>query len=635
MEIAVMAGTPAKWNMNINTRHLSRFYWNFAALNDMAKIEVYGDRRMMVLLVLAALLPLSMLGQYRLTIRSVDKDTTIMPHLDLQSSFRNQEACRQYVNTLPAFLQSKGFAGASVDSAGFDSLSATVLIYVGDNFSYAHVNTDSVDKKLLDNVAWNKKSAGRQSMTFYQVQSLQEKMLDYLENNGYPFAKILLDSIDMQDDGLHAILKVEKGPLYTIDSIRNYGSARINPNFLQRYLSIMNGSIYKKERLMLVSKKISELPYLQEQQPWTLTRLGTGSILDVYLDPKKSSQVNVLVGLLPSNSQLTNNKMLVTGEATINLKNALGNGETIGLNWQQIQPKSPRLNLAFQQPYLFKSPFGINLGFDLFKKDSSFVNISMLLGVQYTVSSSQSGSVFVQNLRTTLLTVDTFAVKNNRRLPIEADVSSINFGVQYEFYNTDYRFNPRKGNELNIVTSVGTKKVKKNNVIIKLRDESEPDFDFNSLYDTVKLNAYQFRVKGSLAHFFKISKASTLKLGASGGWFQSPNIFRNELFQIGGYKLLRGFDEESIFASQYAVGTLEYRYLLGRNSFLFSFVDLGWAKNTAANAGYSNNFLGAGLGMAFETKAGIFNISYAAGKRDDTKLNLRQSKIHLGYVNYF
>ncbi len=41
------------------------------------------------------------------------------------------------------------------------------------------------------------------------------------------------------------------------------------------------------------------------------------------------------------------------------------------------------------------------------------------------------------------------------------------------------------------------------------------------------------------------------------------------------------------------------------------------------------------LGMAFETKAGIFNISYAASKEDDQKFNLRQSKIHLGYVNYF
>ena len=151
----------------------------------------------------------------------------------------------------------------------------------------------------------------------------------------------------------------------------------------------------------------------------------------------------------------------------------------------------------------------------------------------------------------------------------------------------------------------------------------------------VRLNSYQFRLKGTLAHYFKLTRVSTFKMAVNGGWFQSPAIFRNELFQIGGYKLLRGFDEESIFASQYAVGTLEYRYLLGRNSYLFYFVDGGWSKNTPVMPDPDNNYWGTGLGMAFETKAGIFNLSYAVGKRDDTKFNMRQSKIHIGYVNYF
>ena len=220
-------------------------------------------------------------------------------------------------------------------------------------------------------------------------------------------------------------------------------------------------------------------------------------------------------------------------------------------------------------------------------------------------------------------------------MPPEADLRSVNIGINLEWFNTDYRFNPRKGNDLNINAAAGTKKIKKNNVIVQLHDSFDPSYNFNSLYDTVKLKSYQFRIKFTGAHYFRLSRASTLKTALSGGWFQSPNIFRNELFQIGGYKLLRGFDEESIFASQYGVGTIEYRYLLGQNSFLFAFADAGWARNTALSRNISNTFIGAGLGMAFETKAGIFNISYASGKRDDTKFNLRQSKIHIGYVNYF
>lgn len=604
----------------------------------MTKVAVYKNMCRRAILIIFFLQPLLLLAQYRLQIIPVDKDSAFLQRqLRLQTDFRNIVLCLEYVNSIPSLLQSKGYPAASVDSTFYDTLSAVIHLYVGEPLKWTRLNTDSVDRKILEQVNWsNKRQATQKPVDFYQLQSLQEKILDYLENNGYPFARVKLDSITLEgDNAFQASLKVDKGPLYKIDSIQNKGNAKLTTNYLQHYLGIPNGSLFRKDRLQTISKKLSELPFVQEQQSWDLTMLGTGSILNLYLAPKKSSQINVLVGFLPANEQLANNKLLVTGEATINLKNSLGAGETIGLNWQQVQVKSPRLNIAFAYPYLFNSPFGINFGFDLFKKDSSFVNISLLLGIQYALASNQTGSVYIQNLSTNLLTVDTLQVKNSRRLPTEADVRSVNIGINYEWFNTDYRYNPRRGNEIMINASAGTKKINKNSAIVKLYDDSDPTFDFNSLYDTMNLNAYQFRIKLAAAHYFPLTRASTLKMAVSGGWFESPNIFRNELFQIGGYRLLRGFDEESIFASRYAVGTVEYRYLLGQNSFMFGFTDWGWAKNTVPSINVSNTFLGLGLGMAFETKAGIFNISYAAGKRDDAKFNLRQSKIHLGYVNYF
>lgn len=600
----------------------------------MTKVAVYWNMRRRGVLVILFFLPLLLHAQYRLQIMPVDKDTVFIQQMRLQTDFRNRLLCEEYVNSIPSLLQSKGYPAASVDSVLYDSLSASIHLFTGEPMQWARLYTDSADRKVLEQVNWSGKRSSK-PVNFQELQSLQQKILDYLENNGYPFAKIKLDSISIQENAFEAALKIEKGPLYKIDSIYNKGNAKLSSSFLQHYLSIPNGSLFRKDRLQTVSKKLSELPFVQEQQPWDMTLLGTGSILNLYLAPKKSSQINVLVGFLPANDQLLNNKLLVTGEATINLKNALGGGETIGLNWQQVQVKSPRLNIVFAYPYLFNSPFGVNFAFDLFKKDSSFVNISLLLGMQYSLASNQTGSVYIQNLTSSLLTVDTFLVKNTRRLPVEADVRSVNIGINYEWFNTDYRFNPRRGNEIVINTSAGTKKINKNSSIVKLRDDSDPSFDFNRLYDTVPLNAYQFRVKLTAAHYFRLTRASTLKTGVSGGWFQSPSLFRNELFQIGGYRLLRGFDEESIFASRYAVGTVEYRYLLGQNSYMFAFTDVGWASNKVPAVNTDNTFLGVGLGMAFETKAGIFNISYAAGKRDDSKFNLRQSKIHLGYVNYF
>lgn len=596
----------------------------------MSKLALYA------LMVAATCSSIVLKAQYQVRIWPVDKDSAFISQLKLQSSFRNGTQAADYINSLPQVLQSRGYIAASVDSVQYDSTFAVVKLYVGESFKWAYLNTAQVNRNWLEAAGWNNRQYADKPFNWQQYLLLRQKLLDYMENNGYPFAKIFLDSLQLQQEGtVAASLKVEPGPLYKIDSLRLNGGSRISNEFMQRYLDLPNGSIYKKEKLLNISKKIAELPYVQEQQPWDLTMLGTGSIVNLYLKQKKSSEINVLVGFLPSNQQLVNNKLLITGEANINLRNALGNGEAIGLNWQQLQVKSPRLHLAYQQPYIFKSSFGINTAFDLFKKDSSFVTINMLLGVQYFVSTTRSASIFLQSQRTNLLTIDTVQVQRSKRLPNEADVSSVNLGITYEMNNTNYRFNPLRGTEFFISGSAGTRKLRRSEAIVKLKDPANPTFSYASLYDSLSGNAYQFRLKLQAAHYFQVTKASTFKAGVNAGWFQSPTVFRNELFQIGGYKLLRGFDEESIFASQYVTATGEYRYLVGQNSYFFAFADGGWTNNTQPSVRKKNTFIGAGLGLAFETKAGIFNISYAAGKRNDVKFDLRQSKIHLGYVNFF
>jgi len=570
-------------------------------------------------------------AQFVLQVHPVDKDSAFIHSLKLQSAFKSREQLNKYVDQLPGLLQAKGYATASIDSMSLDSNATRLKMYFGDLYRWDSLRVSETDKKILEGLMF---TTDKKPLSLYQYESFQQKMLDYLGNRGYPFAKVYIDSIEITSTNqLKGVLKVDQGPLYKIDSIRVYGNARISSQFLQQYLELPNGSIYQTEKLQRISNRIRELPYLQEQQPWSLTMLGTGSIVNLYLQEKKSSQVNVLVGFLPSNEQ--SGKLLVTGEANINLKNALGGGETIGVNWQQLQPKSPRLNLLFIQPYLFKSPFGINLAFDLYKKDSSYININMVLGGQYMVSSFQSLSIFLQSQRTNVLTVDTNQVLMTKKLPDLADLSSLNFGVMYSLVKTDYRFNPRKGTETMMNVAVGTRKLKENEAIINMHDPNDPTFEYASLYDSVDRKSYQIRIRIDGAHYFPISRASTFKTAAQFGLFQSQTIFRNELFQIGGYKLLRGFDEESIFASQFLVLTGEYRYLVGQNSYLFGFADFGWIRNAQPEPDIKNHFFGTGLGIAFETKAGVFNISYAVGKRNDTQFDLRQSKIHLGFLTFF
>lgn len=562
----------------------------------------------------------------------------IISKTGMQTAFASSSACLAYINKLPGLLQAKGYVTVSVDSMVYDSVSARIVLFLGELYKWAQLDAKNVEPTLLDAIGWRKNMFDNKPIDFAQVQIWQERILDHLENTGYPFARISLDSLQLENDKVSAQLNVKKGPLYKIDSIRIYGDGKISNRYIQRYLDIPNGSIYSKEKLLRINKKIRELTYIEEERPADLTRLGTGSVLNMYLKQKKSSQINVIIGFLPNNNQLSSKKLLVTGEGNLNLKNALGAGETIGFNFQALQVSSQRLNLIYQHPYFFQSPFGLDFLFDIFRKDSSFVNVNLQLGAQYILNNNQSGKLFIQKIQTIVNEggINDDLIINTRRLPELADVNAVSIGIEYDNNNTDYRLNPKKGNEFHIITSIGTKKLKKNNRIVDLKDPNDPTFDFDHLYDSIKLKTYQLRVKATAAKYFPLgNQRSTIKTALNAGMFQSGNIFWNELFQIGGYKLLRGFDEESQYLSQYIIATLEYRYLVGQNSYFYVLADGGWGQDNGQKKQLNYTYFGTGLGLAFETKAGIFNLAWAVGKRNDTEFNLRQSKIHFGFVNYF
>jgi outer membrane protein assembly factor BamA len=72
------------------------------------------------------------------------------------------------------------------------------------------------------------------------------------------------------------------------------------------------------------------------------------------------------------------------------------------------------------------------------------------------------------------------------------------------------------------------------------------------------------------------------------------------------------------------------------NSYFFGFSDIGFTKTIFSTSDFSNSFISGGIGLEFETKFGLLNLSYALGKRNDVKFDIRNSsRIHFGYINYF
>ncbi len=565
-----------------------------------------------------------------LQINSIDKNEIFLKQeFTFKSTFPNEKACFSYLQTITNYLQAKGFLSASLDSFTISKNNFTAYIFFGDKYIWRYLQVNDSYWPLLDQLGITKKLFTTEPFNPAVVTLVQEKLLDFYEVNGYPFAAVQFDSLQFKDQFVTAKLIIEKGILYKMDSLRIFGNVKLKKEFLYKYLNMPPNSMYNNKKLATINQRLLELPYLQQTQPWQLAMLGKSYILDIFANTKKSNQVDAIVGLLPNNQQI-NGALLFTVDAKIKLQNAFAKGETIALNWQQIQPKSPRLNIAFQQPYIFNSQFGFDFSFDLFKRDSSFLNLQSSIGVLYEINTQQKTKLLYQSTRTNLLDVDTLRTKFTKRLPDVIDVVTNSLVVDYEFNNTNYRFNPSKGNDLKLYLSAGSRRIIQNNTISQIKDGS---FNYLSLYDSLEKSSYQIRLKLNAAKYFAIGKYAVFKTALQTGLVQSPTIFRNELFQIGGFKTLRGFDEESIFSSRFAIGTFEYRYLFDQNSFFSAFTDVAYSYNPITTV--SNNFIGFGLGLAFETKQGIFNINVAAGKRNDLLFELRQTKIHIGFVSLF
>ncbi len=124
-------------------------------------------------------------------------------------------------------------------------------------------------------------------------------------------------------------------------------------------------------------------------------------------------------------------------------------------------------------------------------------------------------------------------------------------------------------------------------------------------------------------------------MGYVGGYIAAPRVFQNELFQIGGFRLLRGFDEQSIFANQYHIAVAELRIKFTQNSYAYLFSDNGWVQ-TKFNAYNRESFYnGFGVGTTLETKTGLFSIALALGRSDFIPLRFRESKLSFGYIALF
>ncbi len=525
------------------------------------------------------------------------------------------EAARNFMQDLHA----KGYIAASADSIQKSGDSLVLMLRKGNIYRWLTLLNGNVNEDALRFAGFKARNYKNAKLQIAKVQRVLRNTQRWYENNGYPFARVFLDSIDIRENGAHARLCAQSGGLNNIDSITWRGSAKISKVFLYNYLGIKPGDAYNEQAILQIEDRVKELPFVTQTKSADVFLLESQSLIRLYLDNRKASSFSGLVGFLPNNEK--DGKLLLTGEGIVKLKNALGKGEAFDAEWKRLQAATQSLSIRASWPFLFNLPIGVDGSFNLYKRDTSFLNLHQSLGIQYLQKGNDYLKAFVEQRTSNQLGG---AASQNITLQTDyADVSSLSYGLEWNRSRLDYRYNPRKGFRILAKSAVGTRKLNE----IKLSAEN-PDANQDAKF---------LQISGMLDAdgFIPVFRQATINIGLNGAFLSTDRMYENELSRIGGNSTLRGFDEESIFASSYLIGTLEYRYLLEQNSYLFLFGNGAWYENVAVNRNTRDWPYGFGAGLSFETKAGIFVISYALGSQFGNPVEFRSAKVHLGISSLF
>jgi outer membrane protein assembly factor BamA len=532
---------------------------------------------------------------------------------NVQRYFKDSAAVTPYLLELKKLAIKSGYLLTSIDSLHYNNATTTCFFYVGPKFKKTKLflspeqekflkRKGGVNEKLIRNIAFSPREINR----------FLNSILTTYVNNGFPFASVKLKQIDIINEVLHAEIEIKTHQQKKIEKINLVGEPLISEKFIYSLIQIKPGDYFNQEKINLIASALKKITFIEEIKPTELLFTETGVELYLYLKSKPVSLINGVVGLqqvqqtnlLNSNEQ----RYFLNGELRLKLVNTLRKAELFDLDWRSIQAQTQALKVNVNLPNLFQTAFGLDGHFQLYKRDSTFLELKSTFGVQYAFNNGNFLKLFYRRNSSNVLS----GGKNNPLFSNLKSVESDFYGIGFLKQTLDYLPNPRKGYQVLAEATIGTRTTK----------------------DTIKLKEMTSKIELQFSYYFPLAKRHVLKLSNYSESYFAPTFFENEVYRFGGQISLRGFNEEELYATSRSVSSIEYRFLLDQNSFLFLFFDQAWYENKAKQF-ITDTPYGFGGGFSFGTAIGNFAVSYALGKQLSNKISTRDGKVHFGYIAYF
>ncbi len=442
--------------------------------------------------------------------------------------------------------------------------------------------------------------------------------LTYLENNGYPFAKIILTSIifykDSSDNAyltdIH--IKIDQGNKDKIDKIEIAGNQNTKDYVIKRALRIETGETYSQIKIDELPAKLNRLSFFEPvNEPEFYLNSKNEGVLLITVKEKQTNNFDGIIGYIPSaNPGQTG---YLTGLVNVSMRNLLGTGRAAAIRWQRFDRYSQELELKYLEPWIFNYPFNLTGSFFQRKQDTTYVQRKLEGGIEFLATEDISASFFIssESVIPSQLENSFFTVYNSH---------SVTTGINLQIDTRDDPYAPTGGILFTNLYSFSKKTI------------YGPEEYFSPELQT-RVN-FQ-RIEVGISAYHELFRKQVIALGLHGKELNGPSFEISDLYRLGGTNTLRGYREDQFLGSRIFWSNLEYRLLLTKRTYAFLFFDTGYFYRKAEpdrdilkTEGFK---VGYGLGLNIETGLGILGVSFALAQGD----SFSDGKIHFGIVNEF
>jgi hypothetical protein len=432
-----------------------------------------------------------------------------------------------------------------------------------------------------------------------QLEGFLTKTSEDIANKGYPFNKVQLIDIKSYDQvNLYATVNIELNQKRKTDKIIVKGYENFPKTFTKHYLRYSTKDDFNFEEIKKKGEEIQKLGFVRQVKDPEVLFKKDSTITYLYLEKVKNNSFDGFIGFATNEES---RKLDINGYMDIRLNNSLNYGEQININYKSTNDSDRFLKTNIIAPYIFNTPFALELNLDLTKKDSAYTKDKQSVGISYLINNKHNVSFHISSLNST----SSLEIANE----LIKDYKSNFKKIKYDF-----------------------KKVNFNDKLIPIKFLTSVEYSSGNRKDnsgTYNQNIYLVRAFNN----FNVTEKSIIYINVESFLLNSNNYYLNEMLLFGGINSIRGFEENSIPTNKMFLINSEFRFKLNNDIYINSIIDSAYYENIIENN--SINIYGVGFGLNINTNSGVFRINYANGIRKGQDIDLKLSKIHLSFSNIF